>query len=204
MVGNARKLRLIFESSRKNDRRDAGMIAEPCRTNKKLFHPVELRQEERHRLLQLLKMRDVLVASRTKLANAVRGLCKANGVFLPKCSAESLPDRADAIPSGDREMFEPVLEEIASLTGRIRRLDGMIRRHAEEHFREDIELLRTIPGIGLVTSTCFVAAIPSADIFKNPRDAGAYFGLVPRQDQSGDTDRPRYIARGTGWRGGIS
>ncbi|MBQ7252906.1 MAG: IS110 family transposase [Kiritimatiellae bacterium] len=195
VVGNARKLRLIFESSRKNDWRDAETIAELCRTNKKLFHPVELRPEERHRLLQLLKMRDVLVASRTKLVNSVRGLCKANGVFLPKCSAESLPDRADAIPAGDREMFEPVLEEIESLTGRIRQLDGMIRRYAGDHFKEDIELLQTIPGVGMVTSTCFVAAIPSAEIFDDPRDAGAYFGLVPRQDQSGDTDRPRHITK---------
>lgn len=92
-------------------------------------------------------------------------------------------------------MFEPILEEIESLTGRIRQLDGMIRRYAGEHFKEDIELLQTIPGVGLVTSTCFVAAIPSADIFEDPRDAGAYFGLVPRQDQSGDTDRPRHITK---------
>jgi len=195
VVGNARKLRLIFESSRKNDWRDAAMIAELCRTNKTLFHPVELRGPERHKLLQLLRMRDLLVASRTKLVNAVRGLCKANGVFLPKCSAESFPNRADAIPSGEREMFEPVLEEIEALSGRIRRLDGMIREYVETQFEEDVELLRTIPGVGMVTAASFVAAVPSEDAFDKPRDAGAYFGLVPRQDQSGDADRPRHITK---------
>ena len=195
VVGNARKLRLVFESSRKNDWRDAEMIAELCRTNKTLFHPVELRPEERHKLLQLLKMRDVLVASRTRLVNSVRGLCEANGVLLPKCSADSFPNHSDALPAGDQEMFAPLLEEIESLTGRIRQLDGMIRRYAEEHFKEDVELLQTIPGVGPVTSACFVAAIPSADFFENPRDAGAYFGLVPRQDQSGEMDRPRHITK---------
>ena len=195
VIGNARKLRLVFESSRKNDWRDAEMIAELCRTNKTLFHPVELRPEERHKLLQMLKMRDVLVASRTRLVNSVRGLCKANGVLLPKCSAESFPNRADFIPGGDQEMFGPLLEEIESLSGRIRQLDQMIRRYAEEHFKEDVELLQTIPGVGPVTSACFVAAIPSPDIFEKPRDAGAYFGLVPRQDQSGETDRPRHITK---------
>lgn len=195
VVGNARKLRLIFASSRKNDWRDAEMIAELCRSNKALFHPVELRPAERHKLLQLLKIRDVLVASRTRLVNSVRGLCKANGILLPKCSADSFPNHADDIPVGDREMFDPLLAEIESLAGRIRQLDQMIRQYAGEHFKEDVELLQTIPGVGPVTSACFVAAIPSTDIFKNPRDAGAYFGLVPRQDQSGDMDRPRHITK---------
>lgn len=195
VVGNARKLRLVFESSRKNDWRDAEMIAELCRTNKTLFHPVELRPEERHKLLQMLKMRDVLVASRTRLVNSVRGLCKANGILLPKCSAASFPNHAEAIPDDNREMFGPLLEEIESLSGRIRQLDQMILRYTGEHFKEDVELLQTIPGVGPVTSACFVAAIPSPDIFENPRDAGAYFGLVPRQDQSGETDRPRHITK---------
>ena len=195
VVGNARKLRLVFESSRKNDWRDAEMIAELCRTNKTLFHPVELRPEVRHKLLQMLKMRDVLVASRTRLVNSVRGLCKANGVLLPKCSAESFPKHADDIPDEGREIFGPLLEEIDSLSGRIRQFEQMIQQYTEEHFKEDVELLRTIPGVGAVTSACFVAAIPSADIFRNPRDAGVYFGLVPRQDQSGETDRPRHITK---------
>jgi transposase len=195
VVGNARKLRLIFESSRKNDWRDAAMLAELCRTNKTLFHPVELRPEERHKLLQMLRMRDALVGARTRLVNSVRGLCKANGVFFPKCSPESFPKHADVIPPDEREMFEPMLEEIEALTGSIRRMEGMIREYVEGHFKEDVELLQTIPGVGLVTSACFVAAIPSVDVFKTARDAGAYFGLVPRQDQSGETDKPKAISK---------
>lgn len=71
----------------------------------------------------------------------------------------------------------------------------MIRQYAEAHFKEDVALLQTIPGVRSVTAAYFVASIPSPDIFHPPRDAGAYFGLVPRQDQSGETDRPRHISK---------
>jgi len=195
VVGNARKLRLIFESSRKNDWRDAAMLADLCRSSRMLFHPVSLRSNERHKLLQMLKVRDIFVASRTRMVNAVRGLSKAVGVILPKCDAAALPRHGDLFPETERDVVEPLLNEIDTLTAVIREYEHAIDRYVREHFREDVDLLRTIPGIALITASSFVASIPSADVFETPRDAGAYFGLVPRQDQSGDSDNPRHISK---------
>ena len=195
IVGNARKLRLIFESSRKNDWRDAETLAELCRTSKTLFHPVELRSNERHKLFQMLKVRDALVTSRTRMVNSLRGLCKANGVILPKCDAAALPRHAGLIPEGDRGMFEPLLAEIDALSRAIREYDFKIEEYVDGHFKEDVGLLRTIPGVGLVTGASFVANVPAAGGFARPRDAGPYFGLVPRLDQSGDSDNPRHISK---------
>lgn len=195
LVGNARKLRLIFESSRKNDWRDARMLAELCRSSKVLFHPVALRSDERHKLLQMLKLRDGFVASRTRMVNMVRGMCKAVGVILPKCDAASVIRHSGMIRKVDEDMFAPAFAEIDALTEAIREYDRMIGEYVQRHFSDDDELLRTIPGVGPVTSASFIASIPSPEIFAKPRDAGAYFGLVPMQDQSGDTDSPRRISK---------
>lgn len=46
----------------------------------------------------------------------------------------------------------------------------------------------TIPGIGVQTSAAFAAAIDEASRFRQSRNAGAYFGLVPRRHQSGELD----------------
>mgnify|MGYP002757986582 FL=1 len=46
----------------------------------------------------------------------------------------------------------------------------------------------TIPGVGVQTSAAFAAAVDEAGRFRQSRNAGAYFGLVPRRHQSGELD----------------
>ena len=122
VVGNARKLRLIFQSSRKNDWKDALKIAQLCRADKSLFHPVTLRDDEHHRLYQMIKQRDVLVAQRTQIVNQMRGFSKSEGSALPRCDARSFPSLRDAMPRSFRRDFKPLLDACyeAQLAGEIR------------------------------------------------------------------------------------
>ena len=55
--------------------------------------------------------------------------------------------------------------------------------------------LRTIPGIGPRTAEILVACIDDPHLFENGRQVAAYFGLVPRQFQSGETDRNGRITK---------
>jgi len=55
--------------------------------------------------------------------------------------------------------------------------------------------LRTIPGVGPRTAEILVACIDDPHRFKNGRQVSAYFGLVPRQYQSGETDRNGRITK---------
>ena len=47
-------------------------------------------------------------------------------------------------------------------------------------------ILMTIPGVGVQTSAAFAAAVDETARFRQSRNAGAYFGLVPRRYQSGE------------------
>jgi transposase len=46
--------------------------------------------------------------------------------------------------------------------------------------------LMTVPGIGPIISSAVVAAIGNGAGFKQGRDFGAWLGLVPRQESTGD------------------
>ena len=46
-------------------------------------------------------------------------------------------------------------------------------------------MLQTILGVGLLTSTAIVGAVPDANAFKNGRHFAAWMGLVPRQHSTG-------------------
>ena len=193
VVGNARKLRLIFQSSRKNDWKDALKIARICRADKSLFHPVTLRDEEHHRLYQMVKQRDVLVAQRTQIVNQMRGFSKSEGSALPRCDARSFPSLRDSMPRSFRRDFKPLLDALKGLAKAIAASEAIIEEYVQRHFREQSELLQTIPGVGPVTSAAFIALVPDPHRFRSAREAGPFFGLVPKQDQSGETDRPCQI-----------
>ena len=55
--------------------------------------------------------------------------------------------------------------------------------------------LRTIPGVGARTAEAVAAFIDDPHRFRNAKAIGAYFGLAPCQDQSGDRNRLVHITR---------
>lgn len=53
----------------------------------------------------------------------------------------------------------------------------------------------SIPGVGAVTATSFVAAIEDPANFRNSRSVGAWVGLTTRRYQSGEVDYDGHISR---------
>jgi len=195
LVGNARKLRMIWDSSRKNDWRDAEMLAKVARTDRSLLHPVTLRGDGDQRLMRLVKSRDLLVKGRTGIVNQIRGFCKSEGVRLPKCSAESFVRLEHEVPPAVRAVTKPLFAILKELAKKIGLYDKMLADTVKRSHGEEAALLDTITGVGPVTTAAFLAAVGDVSTFGSARDAGPYFGLVPRQDQSGQIDKQLRISK---------
>ena len=56
-------------------------------------------------------------------------------------------------------------------------------------------LLEQIPGVGPITALYFVLKIEDPNRFTQVRDVGAYVGLCPRRDQSGQSDPQLRISK---------
>jgi transposase len=114
---------------------------------------------------------------------------------LPKCSARSFHKRApEHIPEALRPALGPILEQIGSLTERIRQYDRQLETISKETYPET-ELLRQVEGVGSLTALAFVLTLEDPYRFEKSRSVGAYLGLVPSRDQSGDRDPQRRISR---------
>src|SRR5450759_802299 len=87
IVANPRNVRLIGESTRKDDRLDARTLARLARIDPMLLSPVRHRGAEAQADLAVIRARRVLVKARTMLINAARGLTKSFGERLRKCGA---------------------------------------------------------------------------------------------------------------------
>jgi transposase len=172
---------------KRNDRMDAEFLARQGRADIQLLHPIQHRGVEAQQHLEILHARDQLVRARTKLINHVRGTVKSLGHRIRSCSAESFVKWAGPeIPSDIRVSVSPLLEVIDDLTTRIRTFDQQIEHVVSSVYPEAV-LLQQPKGVGPVTSLAYLLIIDDPDRFKRSRDVGAYVGLVPRLDESGDS-----------------
>jgi transposase len=121
---------------------------------------------------------------------------KSFGHRLPKCPARSFHKKAaEHIPEALWAALGPILETIGSLTERIREYDRQLETISKEHYPE-IELLRQVEGVGVLTALTFVLTLEDPYRFERSRSVGAYLGLlVPARDQSGDRDPQRRISK---------
>jgi transposase len=90
--------------------------------------------------------------------------------------------------------LEPILETIGSLTERIRDYDRQLETICQEHYPET-QLLRQVEGVGVLTALTFVLTLEDPSRFAKSRSVGAYLGLVPARDQSGDRDPQKRISK---------
>jgi transposase len=196
LVANARKLRLIYANKQKTDEVDAENLARLARLDPKLLYPLRHRGEDSQAHMALIRSRQALVDCRTQLVNHVRGAVKSFGARLPKCPAVSFHKRAsEHIPEALWPALGPVLETIGSFTERIRDYDRKLEAIAKERYPQETELLRQVEGVGGLTALSFVLTLEDPYRLEQSRSVGAYLGLVPASDKSGDRDPQRRISK---------
>jgi len=193
LVGNARKLRMIWQSRQKSDTRDAVMLARIARFDPALLCPIRHRGEQVQMDLEIIRARDLLVQERARMIHHVRGVVKSMGERLAASSTASFGHKAK-IPEALNEALKPMLEMIRELTKKIRGYDLMIKETAANKYPET-EQLRQVGGVGPLTALAYVLTLEEPERFTKSRMVGAYLGLVPRLDQSGQIDKQLRITK---------
>ena len=198
IVANPSKLRMVTESNTKNDRNDARELARFALADVGLLHPVRLRSERCQQMLRLMKARDLLVKVRTMHVNELRGFAKSMGFRLPSCPANKAHRQGKAgWPEDFESLAWPLMDMLETIDLKIRAYESQIKSLAESgELKDKIGRVREVYGIGLLSGAALVASIDAdPGRFRKARDAGAYFGLVPKQRQSGEMDVQCHITR---------
>jgi transposase len=196
LVANARKLRLIYTNKRKTDEIDAENLARLARVDPKLLYPLKHRCEDSQAHMAIIRSRQALVDRRTQLVNHVpKERSSPSEARLPKCPARSFHNKAPKhIPEALMPALGPILEQIGSLTQRIREYERKLEEISKESYPET-DLLRQVEGIRPLTALTFVLTLEDPYRFEKSRSVGAYVGLVPARDQSGDSDPQKRISK---------
>jgi transposase len=188
IVANPRKLRLITRNDSKSDRLDAQTLARLGHANLGLLHVVHHRSAKAQMHLGILRARDALVRCRTLTINHVRSEVKLVGARLPSISSDAFAKKArEHLPKDLQDALEPLLESIAALTETIRGYERRIEELGQNEYPAT-KALRQVEGVGPITSLAYVLTIDDPQRFRRSRSVGAFLGLRPRRDQSGESD----------------
>jgi transposase len=191
-----------YVKSQKNDDRDSEAIAEAATRGTMRF--VDLKSEEQLDMQILHRARDRLVGERTALINQLRAVLLERGIIIAKgrrnleLHLEKLLTDEVSFSPRIALLIEDMRDQWQALDARITDLDREFAFQARTD--ETARLLTTIPGIGPLNATAFVAAIGAAETFGRGRDLAAWLGLVPRQMTTGGKPRLLGISkRGNGY-----
>lgn len=177
-----------YVKAHKNDDRDAEAIAEAATRPTMRF--VRIKTQEQSDVQSLHRARSRLVSERTALINNLRSLLLERGITVAqgrkKLEAELIvfadeehPDISPRI----RGLIEDMRAQWRSLDARIAAFDKEFMTMAQEDVAA--QRLMSIPGIGAINATAFVAAVGNAEAFRRGRDLAAWLGLTPRQASTG-------------------
>jgi transposase len=145
--------------------------------------------------LTVIRARAGLVRARTSLINVARGLTKSYGERLRGCSARKLnPQKGESLSPELRGALGPLLQEIESLSDRIREYDQRIEDIAQEHYPETA-LLRQVKGVGTLVALTYMLTLEDPHRFSKSRDAGCYAGLQPGRRNSGQSEPQLRISK---------
>ena len=187
---------------RKTDKDDALKLTRMAASNE--LNPVHMPTPEKREWRSLIKFRKSLVHRVNRVRCSIRSLFVNHGITI---------DRTVKLWASGRESlneYRKPLDQCLSneywkgqLDAELTQLDAIglqliaIEKKLDEIGKRDPRVVRvmTIDGVGPRTAEALVAAIDDPHRFDNARQVSAYFGLVPKQYQSGETDRNGRISK---------
>ena len=144
----------------------------------------------------LVAARNQMLRATTQLSNQIRGLMKTFGMVVPKSAGRVFEGHVRSLlasNAGLEQIITPVLEAWRGIRARAAELSKQLIASARAS--EQCQLLSSIPGVGAVTASSFVAAIEDPENFRKSRSVGAWIGLTTRRYQSGEVNYDGHISR---------
>jgi len=185
-----------YRDGNKTDRADAIALLEASRNER--IDDVPVKTIEQQALTSLHRLRSAYVADRTRRINTVRGILREFGYALPQ-GAKTVVEKArivlddERLPIDLREELGIALDEIDGLRDKAKALTARIERMGSQ--LPEVETLRTVPGIGVLTATALAGFVGEPTRFPSARHFASYLGLTPRESSSGFKRRMGRISK---------
>lgn len=177
----------------KTDRRDAHALAEASYRG---TYRVSYRcSDTRRHVRALLASREALVRTRSRYIYLTGALLRRDGHRVSGGGAENYAKRVGKLELNEttRRQVDPLLSQLPGINEQVKQLEQEIEKAGQTN--KDVALLCTVPGVGLLTASAFVAVVDKAERFSTAHQLESYLGLVPSEYSSGEKQRRGHITK---------
>ena len=192
-VVDARHFKLIADSRKKSDRRDARTLAFALLNGTAQQCTVAVPSERARRGRSLLQARKTIVEQGTQSRNAIKGLLRGCGCTLaaplwrhPEQLRQAL-DELQRVP----DWMRPLLHGHYGVWLETQRQRALLDKQIQDELAlwPDAQHLQTLPGFGPLVTLAVASALDDPRRFARGRQVGSYAGVVPSVRNSGDSTR---------------
>lgn len=179
-----------FVRGNKNDPNDSFAITEASQRPHIRFVPIK--SEHQQEISCLHRIRERLIKSKTAVSNQMRGLLSEFGAVFPLGHAALVVGVENVIDSAQysarlKGMMTDMLDEYKAMRLRLKGIEQQLGEFVDNS--ESGKILRSIPGIGIINASAFLAAIDKGQAFNNPKEFAVWLGLTPKQHASGNVNK---------------
>ena len=199
-VVNTNKFKVITYSTKKTDANDALTLA--MYLQKEMLPEAHLCSQTSEEIRRMLKTRRILVQSSVKIKNQIHGMLLGYGIETNAAQFQSKRKRQDLINDlADHDYSEftasslnVMLNILDDLSDQIKAVEEQIETMVEDN--EDVELLKTIPGVGKIGAATIASYTEDLERFDGDfKRFAAYIGIVPSVHNSNETVHLGHITK---------
>lgn len=199
-VVNTNKFKVITYSTKKTDANDALTLA--MYLQKEMLPEAHLCSQTSEEIRRMLKTRRILVQSSVKIKNQIHGMLLGYGIETNAAQLQSKRKRQELMNDLANHYYsdftasslEVMLNILDVLADQIKDVEKQIETMVEDN--EDVELLKTIPGVGKIGAATIASYTEDLERFDGDfKRFAAYIGIVPSVHNSNETVHLGHITK---------
>lgn len=175
----------------KNNRLDSQKLAEQLKSGK--LKGIRVPSEAYRELRHLVTLRQQYAQDQRSAKQRIRALLLFENIQLPgdpkpwttryRCALHQI-----SLKETLRFKLDLLLNDLDHARDRLLLMHRQIRKFSAQHetIQKNLAYMRSLPGIGIVVSTYLLARIADPAYLQNVRELGAFCGLVPSENSTGD------------------
>jgi transposase len=190
----------------KTDKRDSRKLSKLLEN--KILKRVHVFTEEERMHRELLRTRHQLVTHRSDVARQIKSKLLFHGISSPFAGNQGWTSKyvqwvrslSPRSPSFE-ESLEVLIDLYEYLSKQLMRINRKVAELSRaDKYREKVKLLRTVPGVGLLTGMEVLVELQEVGRFRSSEEIASYMGLTPSEYSSGEHIRQGRITRSRNWR----
>jgi len=196
------------ERVQKEDKRDSRKIARSLSSG--TLVPIYTPSIQTLRDRSLMRARAMLVKDMVRYKNRIKAFLFFNGIKIDEPFSDPKKqwtnrfmnwlDSLEIDKESGKEALQLIISECKNLRASISKITKKIRELSQtEIYQEKVSLLKSVPGVGIITAMTILTEFETIDRFDNLDKMCGYIGLVPSTKSSGEKERSGDISpRGHG------